>query len=102
MRKRFNPGFAPQHLMTLLPVITEQARIYLDNLDYFSRTGEVFSLDHHTTNLTFDIIVAVTMGEDARAQRRNPSEQSELIHLFKELIKSMLRNIGLRMLFFDY
>lgn len=88
VRKRFNPGFAPQHLMTLLPVILDKAEKYLKILNHFASTGEAFSLDHHTTNLTFDIIGAVSMGEDVNAQHLDPNQQSHLIRMFKELIKS--------------
>uniref|UniRef100_A0A1Y1MQQ1 Cytochrome P450 n=1 Tax=Photinus pyralis TaxID=7054 RepID=A0A1Y1MQQ1_PHOPY len=88
VRKRFNPGFAPQHLMTLLPVILEKAQTYLEILDHFANTGESFSLDQHTTNLTFDIIGIVTMGEDVNAQQVDSAQQGELIKGYKELIKT--------------
>ncbi|KAK6214427.1 hypothetical protein LQW54_004334 [Pestalotiopsis sp. IQ-011] len=90
VRKRFNPGFAPQHLMTLLPVIVEKATQYLEIIDLFARTGKAFSLDQVTTNVTFDIIGAVTMDEDMRAQSLDPAHQGELICMFKELIKTYL------------
>ncbi|RYO85915.1 hypothetical protein DL762_004994 [Monosporascus cannonballus] len=76
VRKRFNPGFAHQHLMTLLPVIVEKSRPYLDLLDQLVQTGEAVPLDQLTTNLTFDIIGAVTMGEDMSAQHLDPSCQA--------------------------
>ncbi|KAI1095024.1 cytochrome P450 [Rostrohypoxylon terebratum] len=88
VRKRFNPGFAPQHLMTLLPVIIEKATPYLQILDEFARAGTVFQLDQPTTNLTFDIIGAVAMDEDMGAQHLDPAHQGELICMFKELIKT--------------
>lgn len=74
--------------MTLLPVIIEKATVYLDIIDHLVTTGKAFPLDQYTTNLTFDIIGAVTMGEDVKAQNTNPSLQGELIKMFKELIKS--------------
>ncbi|KAG8157057.1 hypothetical protein KVR01_013047 [Diaporthe batatas] len=89
VRKRFNPGFAPQHLITLLPLIIEKAMPYFAVLDGFSRTGEEFSLDEATTNLTFDVIGAVTMGEDMNAQDFASSGRDQLINMFKEMIKSM-------------
>ncbi|KAH0592277.1 hypothetical protein MHUMG1_10023 [Metarhizium humberi] len=88
VRKRFNPGFAPQHLMTLLPVILEKAQTYLEILDHFAKTGESFSLDQHTTNLTFDIIGIVTMGEDVNAQQVDSTQQGGLIKSYKQLIKT--------------
>ncbi|KAI1447778.1 cytochrome P450 [Annulohypoxylon stygium] len=88
VRKRFNPGFAPQHLMTLLPVIIEKAMPYLQILDEFARVGNVFQFDQPTTNLTFDIIGAVAMDEDMDAQYLDPAHQGELIRIFKELIQT--------------
>lgn len=75
--------------MTLLPLIVEKATPYLAVLDDFVKTGEEFPLDQPTTNVTFDIIGAVTMGEDMNAQDSAFSGQDELINLFKEMIKSM-------------
>jgi cytochrome P450 len=56
MRKRFNPGFAPSHLMLLLPTILDKTWLFLEQLDSYARTGEAFSLEKLTVNLTFDII----------------------------------------------
>lgn len=84
IRRKFNPGFAPQHLMTLLPVIVEKMTAYLENLDEFAGNGRVFSLDEVTTNLTFDIIGAVSINEDMHAQQAH--RQGELVRMFKQLI----------------
>lgn len=62
LRKRLNPGFAPQQLMTLLPVILDKAWRFLENLDGYAASGEVFGLDELCTNLTFDIIGMYTPG----------------------------------------
>lgn len=56
LRKRFNPGFAPKHLVTLLPAIMDKAGQFLRNLDRYASSGEVFRLDELCSNLTFDII----------------------------------------------
>lgn len=72
--------------MTLLPVIMDKMTPYLENIDSFVRSGKTFSLDELTTNLTFDIIGAVSISEDMHAQHAN--QQGELIRMFKELIKS--------------
>ncbi|KAJ0109374.1 hypothetical protein J7T55_000299 [Diaporthe amygdali] len=88
VRRRFNPGFAPQHLITLLPVIMEKTKPYLKAIDGFVSSGEDFPLDQLTTNLTFDVIGAVTMGEDMNAQEFASSGQDQLINMFKEMIKT--------------
>lgn len=82
-RRRLNPGFAPQHLLTTLPVILDKARFFLGHLDRYAETGEEFSLNDLLTNLTFDIIGAVTMGIDFKAQV--PGEESELLLAYKGL-----------------
>ncbi|KAI1385039.1 cytochrome P450 [Hypoxylon trugodes] len=85
VRKRFNPGFSPQHLLTLLPVILDKAAPYMEHIDEFVRTGHTFPLDQFMTNLTFNIIGAVAMDEDMSAQG---ADQGILIQMFKELIKT--------------
>lgn len=59
LRKRYNAGFAPSHLMTLLPRILDKTSIFLDNLDALARSGEEFKLEPLCTSLTFDIIGTV-------------------------------------------
>ncbi|KAL2019162.1 hypothetical protein VTK56DRAFT_10034 [Thermocarpiscus australiensis] len=86
LRKRFNPGFAPQHLMTLLPCILDKTSIFVDRLDHYASTGEEFSLTKLTINLTFDIIGAVTMNVDFDAQHAESSRQGEFIKLYDRLV----------------
>ncbi|KAH7311263.1 cytochrome P450 [Stachybotrys elegans] len=87
-RKRFNPGFAPSHLMTLLPFILDKTTRFLEFLDHFAQSEETFTLDDLTTNLTFEIIGAIVMEEDMNAQHLDLSRQSEMAILFKELVKT--------------
>ncbi|PYH92124.1 cytochrome P450 [Aspergillus ellipticus CBS 707.79] len=91
LRKRFSPGFAPQQLMTLLPCILDKAERFVEVLDGYARSGEEFSLDHPCVSLTFDIIGAVTMDTDFRAQL-DPSQQSEIAHLYRQLTTSYRRD----------
>lgn len=56
LRKRFNPCFAPHHLMTLLPLILDKTRIFINQMDKFAISGEQFELGDYCTRLTFDII----------------------------------------------
>ncbi|KAH7323262.1 putative cytochrome P450 monooxygenase [Stachybotrys elegans] len=88
VRRRFNPGFAPQHLMTLLPLILDKASLYFGILDELAKSDKPISLDGATTNLTFDIIGAVTMGVDMNAQHLDPSQQGEMVVMYKQLIKT--------------
>lgn len=63
LRKRFNPGFAPKHLVTLLPAIMDKARQFLKNLDRYAASGEAFRLDELCSSLTFDIIGEFMLGD---------------------------------------
>lgn len=79
-RKRLSPGFAPAHLLTLLPVVLDKTRFFLGHLDRFAASGEAFCLEDYAVNLTFDIIGDVTMGRDFRAQV--PGERDDLLQAF--------------------
>ncbi|XDG02436.1 hypothetical protein ABKA04_002051 [Annulohypoxylon sp. FPYF3050] len=86
LRRRFNPGFAHQHLVPFLPCILEKSSTFLENLNQFSRTGGVFSLVELTGNLTFDIICSVVMDVDFRSQ--NTGKQSDFMRAYHELFET--------------
>ncbi|KAL2845518.1 cytochrome P450 [Aspergillus pseudoustus] len=92
LRKQFNPGFAPQRLISLLPEILDRVQRFVDILDEHAVSGEVVALDELCINLTFDIIGTVTMEEDLRAQGGTGS-QSEIVTVFRELV-SLYRTNG--------
>ncbi|KAL2127976.1 hypothetical protein VTI74DRAFT_9913 [Chaetomium olivicolor] len=87
IRKRFNPGFAPQHLMTLLPCIVDKTMMLVEQLDHYASSGKEFLLNKLTINLTFDIIGAVTMSVDFNAQHPETSGQGEFIQLYDQLLQ---------------
>ncbi|RLL95949.1 hypothetical protein CFD26_105886 [Aspergillus turcosus] len=95
LRKRFNPGFAPQHLLTLLPRILDKTVPFFETLDRYAQSGEEFSLAETCTNLTFDIIGTVTMDEDLGAQLPL-DKQSEMVKLYHELAASYYRKSSVR------
>lgn len=74
LRKQFNAGFAPQHLVTLLPRILDKTKIFMDILDDIVRSGEVVQINKLTTYLTFDIIGAVVLDADLDAQTEHKHE----------------------------
>ena len=86
MRKRFNPGFAPQHLMTLLPCILDKTSIFLERLDGLASSGTEYPLNKLTINLTFDIIGAITMDVDFDAQHSESLGQGHFIRLYDQLL----------------
>ncbi|KAI1323020.1 cytochrome P450 [Xylariaceae sp. FL0255] len=85
LRKRFNPGFAPQHLLSLLPSIIDKSFLFLDHLDNFARSGTDFSLQELATNLTFDVIGRVVLDIDMGAQGAHPTD---FMRVFHELIQT--------------
>ncbi|OTB06456.1 hypothetical protein M426DRAFT_258748 [Hypoxylon sp. CI-4A] len=44
LRKRYNPGFAPQYLMTLLPCILDKTMSFIKHLNTFAKTSSDFQL----------------------------------------------------------
>lgn len=68
LRKRYNPAFNPQHLTTLLPAIIDKTTIFMKRIDSFAETGREFALEPMCTNVTLDIIGAVSMNVDFDAQ----------------------------------
>lgn len=91
-RRQLNPGFAPQHLLTVLPIILDKTRFFLDHLDRYSQTGEEFCLDELCVTLTFDIIGAVTMGQDFKAQI--PGKQSDILLSFRAIMEQYTSRRG--------
>ena len=85
LRKRFNPGFAPQNLMKLLPSILDKVSQFVHHLDTFAHSGEEFSLQSYATDLTFDIIGRVALDADMRAQEQQPSD---FMRVFRTLMET--------------
>lgn len=83
LRKQFNPGFAPQHLNTMLPVILKRSMTFIEKLDNLASSGRPFSLVQLSGNLTLDIISSVVMDRDFGAQ--DADEPSEFITTYREL-----------------
>lgn len=80
LRKRYNMGFAPQHLITLLKPILAKTDIFLNKLDNFAHSGVEFNFDVLCVNLTFDII-----GERSSSskQHRNCRQMLPRLRLFQ-------------------
>ncbi|KUJ12229.1 cytochrome P450 [Mollisia scopiformis] len=78
LRKRYNPGFTPQHLRN-------HFFIYLDQ---FAASKEEFSLEKLISNLSFDVIGAAVMQVDLNAQHLDRSKQGEVIRLFGDLMQT--------------
>ncbi|KUI57502.1 hypothetical protein VP1G_04771 [Cytospora mali] len=91
-RRQLNPGFAPQHLLTVLPIILDKTQIFLGRLDGYAGSGEEFLLDELCVTLTFDVIGAVTMDQDFNAQM--PGKQSEILLAFRGISEQYTNRRG--------
>ena len=60
-RSIFSPGFSPSHIMTLLPEMIKDVLVFRNILREHATTGDIFSLEDQTTNLTLDIIGRVVL-----------------------------------------
>ncbi|RYP16986.1 hypothetical protein DL765_004828 [Monosporascus sp. GIB2] len=84
LRKRFNPGFAPHHLLSLLPVIFEKTYTLMGKLDALARSGIATELEPLCTNVTFDIIGEVVTNIDCKAQA-DTAEENDIVKNFRIL-----------------
>jgi cytochrome P450 len=85
LRKRFNPGFAHSHLLSLLPTIIAKSTTFMGKLDVLAESKKEFELDPLCTNLTFDIIGDIVTNIDLKAQEPNTHT---IVYHFKELSKT--------------
>ncbi|KAJ5181781.1 cytochrome P450 [Penicillium cf. viridicatum] len=87
LRRRFNPGFSHQHLISLLPCILDKMQRFLSMLDEYVDSAKDFLFDELCTNFTSDITGAIPMDVDIYAQFGG-ERQSELAYLYRELSSS--------------
>ncbi|KAI0108916.1 cytochrome P450 [Nemania sp. FL0031] len=88
LRKRFNSGFASQHLNTFVPEILDKGLIFAERLDSLCKSGNVFSMMSLTVQLTFDIIGTVVMETNLDAQDNDEAKRGELVVLFETLLSA--------------
>lgn len=67
-RRRFNKGFAPAHLNTLIPFVVSKTKIFLDRLMRHARDGDAFILRDTAADLTTDVITQIAIEKDFQAQ----------------------------------
>lgn len=68
MRKRFNPGFQPQHIHSLSGSIVSKTEIFVQRLQSAAESGITFKLADYAKDLTTDIITQLTIAQDLNAQ----------------------------------
>ncbi|KAI0552666.1 cytochrome P450 [Xylaria curta] len=88
LRKRFNSGFASQHLNTFVPEILDKGLIFAERLESLCQSGSVFSMMSLTVQLTFDIIGTVVMETNLDAQDNDEAKRGKLVVLFETLLNA--------------
>ncbi|KAL8657646.1 MAG: hypothetical protein Q9226_001708 [Calogaya cf. arnoldii] len=69
-RAIFNPGFSSGHLMTMVPQMLKDVKVFCEILEQKAGSGEVFSLDPVAVNLNLDIIGRVALDIIFNAQKQ--------------------------------
>lgn len=95
LRKQFNAGFAPQHLVSLLPVIINKTNIFMQKLDAAAKSGAVTELEGLCVNCTFDIIGEVVTNVDSHAQDDEYGEGNDFLRNFRRLSETYISGTGL-------
>ncbi|KAH4109701.1 hypothetical protein HBH98_035150 [Parastagonospora nodorum] len=96
LRRRFNPAFAPQHLMTLLPVVLDKTYTFMEKLDALAKSGKPTELEPYCTNVTFDIIGQIVTDIDCKAQDES-IQGDEIVKNFRLLGATWSEDTGLAM-----
>jgi cytochrome P450 len=81
-RTLFNPGFAPSHLMTLVPSIVDDTRIFYGILAGLSESQKVTPIDDLLANLTIDIMGHIVLDHDLNSQ----TTDNELVSAFRDAV----------------
>lgn len=95
LRKQFNAGFAPQHLLTMLPVIVAKTQIFIEKMDAVARSGAVTELDGLCVDCTFDIIGEVVTNVDSHAQDKTLAQGNDFLRNFRLLSQTYVSGSGL-------
>lgn len=93
-RRLFNPGFAPQHILSLLPIIIDKTEIFMKRLDALAKSGHAVELESYCTDVTFDIICEVVTNLDVQAQSET-GQVHEMLKNFKLLGATYIGENGL-------
>lgn len=95
LRKQFNAGFAPQHLLTMLPVIVDKTNTFIEKMDAVAKSGAVTELDRVCVNCTFDIINQVVTNVDGHAQDEKRAQENDFLRNFRLLSQTYASGSGL-------
>ncbi|KZL65938.1 cytochrome P450 [Colletotrichum tofieldiae] len=91
LRKRILPGFQPQHLLSLVQVIIDKSKAFIELMEQKVATEEEFCMDEYTTNLAFDVIGIVTFNMDLNAQI--DGKQSDVLLTYRALSQAFNKRV---------
>ncbi|KAF1920105.1 cytochrome P450 [Ampelomyces quisqualis] len=100
LRKRFNPGFAPHHILSLLPVVLDKTYTFMEKLDAVAKSGVATELEPFCTNVTFDIIGQVITNIDCKAQD-DFIQDDDMVKNFRMLGATYANHNGLSFTFWN-
>lgn len=105
IRKRFNPGFQPQHLQSLSGQVAAKVRLFVHRLEEAAKAGAIFRMSDYARDLTFDVVTQIGIGKDLAAQTTPESQGDKsslgvitLSRRLSELIYGKGHLLGLTML----
>jgi cytochrome P450 len=84
-RAMFNPGFASNHLMTLVPYIVDSSLVFYDVLKKHAESNELCELEELATRLTIDIIGKVVLDSDFDSQK----QVHPIVYTFRDRVNYM-------------
>lgn len=82
-RSVFNPGFSSGHLMTLVPAIVDQCKVFCDLMEAKAKNNELFRMETNATKLTIDIICKLVLDLDLNSQ----TQSNELVSAFNSQVR---------------
>ncbi|KAJ8106096.1 hypothetical protein OPT61_g9768 [Boeremia exigua] len=94
LRKQFNAGFAPQHILTMLPLIIDKTKIFMEKMDAVARSGVPTRMDRFCVNFTFDIIGQVVTNVDSHAQDEALAHKNDFLRNFRLLSETYISGSG--------
>ena len=84
IRSTILPGFAPQYLSTLQPIINKHIGRFKEKLSSFVAGGESFPLQDPLISLAIDLISEIVLGFDLNSQKSDYPEPGELAYHFRK------------------
>jgi cytochrome P450 len=82
-RSIFNPGFSSNNLMTLVPAIVNQCKVFCDLMEQKAKRNELFRMETAATKLTIDIICKLVLDIDLDSQTKT----NELVSAFNSQVR---------------